>query len=816
MMAEPGYDVFISYKAEDLALAEDLNARLVAEGFKVWFDRARLDPGCNWYEEIEAGCEASRIILPVLTPRWQASQWTKFETYGHECVIPLLFEGDFETAAPTPLKEFQVVDLREPTEEKWRGLLEAVRRDVSETPPEKAPRFVHVPYAHNRFFVGREELLLEIHEKLASVPTVALTHAPAFVLAGLGGVGKTTAAREYVEHFWRLYRQILWVQAGGGNLVGEFARLAVDLGVIPQPTDDAQRDAIRALRELEGGPQRVLILDNVEDEESVQEWIPKAGKCRTLITSRFAGWSPAVMTARVYVLEPEPARDLLLARAGLAPNDENRDAANQLAEELGYLPLALEQAAAYITRTRCTLQQYRELYAHHRRELLERGALGSTQYPASVATTWHTTVARLSPLAQDVLRLTAFLAPDSIPRELIAAAFAEESALAIGDVFGELADLSMISLDETVFSAHRLVQAIQRENMAEAEQAQWAALAVRVVDEALAEAPGDSQLSPASPEFWRVNRLLEPHAAACAGHISSMGMVSPEAARLLRNAGRYLVAHGRDGEAEPLYRQNTDILRQAVGAHHPDYATSLGNLGLLLHRLDRPDEAEPMLRQTLQIDEDAHGPDHSDVAIDLHNLAALFADTGRADEAERLWLRAIAIMTAALGAGHPTTMQMTTALREMRSKQVGTAAERRAAALDSQLRLGQGLRVKGHLGGALSEFGRLERMQQEDGDWAGVQNSIGLQSLILCDMGEFSRALEMDRRREQVCREHDCHEGLVCSLANQATLLAENLNRPTEALSLAEEAHRLAIEHGPNLLIEQTRSVLDRVQQQTA
>ncbi len=112
-MAEPGYDVFISYKAEDLALAEDLNARLVAEGFKVWFDRARLDPGCNWYEEIEAGCEASRIILPVLTPRWQASQWTKFETYGHECVIPLLFEGDFETAAPTPLKEFQVVDLRE-------------------------------------------------------------------------------------------------------------------------------------------------------------------------------------------------------------------------------------------------------------------------------------------------------------------------------------------------------------------------------------------------------------------------------------------------------------------------------------------------------------------------------------------------------------------------------------------------------------------------------------------------------------------------------------------------------------------------------
>ena len=71
-MATPSCDVFISYKSDDFALAEDLHQRLVANWFTVWFDKARLNPGCQWHREIEAGCEASRIILPVLTPLWAA------------------------------------------------------------------------------------------------------------------------------------------------------------------------------------------------------------------------------------------------------------------------------------------------------------------------------------------------------------------------------------------------------------------------------------------------------------------------------------------------------------------------------------------------------------------------------------------------------------------------------------------------------------------------------------------------------------------------------------------------------------------------
>src|SRR5262245_28789559 len=104
------YDIFISYKSENMALASQLYERLIGEGFNVWFDKARLNPGCRWHDEIEEGCETSRIILPVLTHIWKESKWTKFETYGAEFVIPLLFEGDFEDAAPLPLLEYQFID----------------------------------------------------------------------------------------------------------------------------------------------------------------------------------------------------------------------------------------------------------------------------------------------------------------------------------------------------------------------------------------------------------------------------------------------------------------------------------------------------------------------------------------------------------------------------------------------------------------------------------------------------------------------------------------------------------------------------------
>jgi hypothetical protein len=138
------YHCFISYASSDLGFAERLHRRLVAAGFSVWFDKVRLRPGCNWHREIESGCEESKVVVPVLTPRWKGSEWTRFETYGAEFLVPLLFEGTFEDVATPPLTRFQAhtIDVTQETEGQWAALYLKQRTNTDSSPLPYTDAFV--------------------------------------------------------------------------------------------------------------------------------------------------------------------------------------------------------------------------------------------------------------------------------------------------------------------------------------------------------------------------------------------------------------------------------------------------------------------------------------------------------------------------------------------------------------------------------------------------------------------------------------------------------------------------------------------------
>ena len=279
------YHAFLSYASADLAFVEQAHRRLMDAGFSVWFDKARLNPGCDWHKEIEAGCEASRVLLPVLTPRWKQSEWTKFETYGAEAVIPLIVESNFNDVMTPPLTRFQgqALELSPTDEAAWQRLFVALRQLLAKAAPEKAERLADLRYAANPYFVGREKELNQIHEGLHQNPTAVLTQGRVRAVTALGGVGKTTLARQYVEKFWRCYPQIFWIDCRLG-LETEYARLC-DLLIPNQRTSTNVPEKARlALRELQNRTERLLILDNAEDEAGLQAWLPKTGHCRTLIT----------------------------------------------------------------------------------------------------------------------------------------------------------------------------------------------------------------------------------------------------------------------------------------------------------------------------------------------------------------------------------------------------------------------------------------------------------------------------------------------------------------------------------------------------
>src|SRR5262245_24384966 len=162
-MLRQAYDAFISYRSGDVALAEGLHERLHRAGFRVWFDKKRLHGGCDWHGEIEAGRDASRVILPVLTPGWRESEWCRYETYGGEYAIPLLFQGAWTEAAPVPLHRYQHIDLRAPREADWERLCQDLRDYLRRPRPEKPAQLASLPLRPNRHFVGRDALLVALH-----------------------------------------------------------------------------------------------------------------------------------------------------------------------------------------------------------------------------------------------------------------------------------------------------------------------------------------------------------------------------------------------------------------------------------------------------------------------------------------------------------------------------------------------------------------------------------------------------------------------------------------------------------------------------
>ncbi len=665
--------MFISYASADLVRAEALFVRLQAAGLVVWFDKARLRPGCRWHAEIEAGCEAARIMLPLITPRWQMSEWTRFETYAHDDIIPILAEGRAEDVLPPPLRAPQAVafDPLAPDETAWAALMAQIRARLAAPAPEKARRVIVLPYTPNPYFTGREKDINQIHEALHTAPTAALTQGKVQALAAMGGMGKTTLANEYAHRHWRCYKQIFWVDARLG-LETEFARLCEIL--FPQTKDaglGVPEKAQRALAELGGTMVRLLVIDNAKNAESVRPFLPRAAEsgCRTLITSRFADWPKAegIGTIALYVLEPEPAREFLVHRSAQSADGAERTACDDLAKALGYLPLALEQAAAFISqaggmRFSAYLRLYRETYD----VLLAEKVTGSTRYPDPVLVTWEATTQQLSPEARGILRLCAWYADTPLPKSLILEGV--EAVLAVAADFGavapakgavddvrlikalaELARYSMI-LDATQdnFRIHALVQTVERVQAGKMEQDE------AVKDRALTRLDAAFPYAQAAPQLWPLCALLLPHQEKLLAY-PFPDSATDRVASLLNLSGSYLEGRGDATAALPLYQRALEASERVLGKEHPDTLMSVNNLALCLKALGDARAALPLHERVLEARERVLGKEHRDTLISVSNLASCLYALGDAPAALPLCQRALEAHERLLGKEHPLT-----------------------------------------------------------------------------------------------------------------------------------------------------------------
>jgi transcriptional regulator with XRE-family HTH domain/tetratricopeptide (TPR) repeat protein len=518
-------------------------------------------------------------------------------------------------------------------------------------PSQTGPRVWMLPYPRNLFFLGREDVLALLQHQMQAGQTMAISQPQA--ISGLGGVGKTQVALEYAYRHIGDYQAVLWTRADSRDaLVAGFLETAHAVN-LPERDEPDQTVIVAAVKGwLSQHTSWLLILDNADELSLLPEFLPSPMRGHLLLTTRAQALGRLANRIEIETLDLDTAALLLLRRAGLLALDvslaqaEQTDwqAAMELSGELGGLPLALDQAGAYLEETRCNLQDYLDLYRSHRVDLLRhRGAL-ILDHPDSVATTWSLSFASIeqrSALAADLLRLCAVLHPDAIPDELFlqgathlgpVLAAMETDPLAFNQALAVIQSYSLMRRNsrEQMLSIHLLVQAVLQDAMTTQERDQWIERAIEALNAVFPEVIRDQILG----QWGQCGRLL-PHVLTTAAAATRQHH-NLELASLLTKTADYLLQRAQYEQAEPLYLRALTIRQQQRGALHPETAESLHDYARLLELRNQPDRALTFYQQALAIREQRLGPEHPRTLDTRARNAHLLRACGRLEEAAAL------------------------------------------------------------------------------------------------------------------------------------------------------------------------------------
>jgi tetratricopeptide (TPR) repeat protein len=683
-------DFFVSYTSADRAWAEWIAWQLEAEGYSVVVQAWDFTAGRDWAHEMQQATATTGRVVAVLSAAYLGSahgeaEWRAFYAQDPSGERGLLLPVRVDKVDPPGLLKTRVyIDLVDRDAASARTALLAAVRDARGKPTEEpefpgtrqpagsateAPRFPgelppvwNVPYHPNPYFTGRDLLLAEIYARL----TTPEVESRRVALTGLGGMGKTQLA---VEHAYRRradYDLVWWVRSEEPtSLLGDYAALgrqpplAARLGLGEGASQEVVAAAVRGW--LEGHRRWLLVLDNVAEPAAVAGLLPRSGTGQVLVTTQAeVGWEPLADVLSVEVLAPTDAAGFLLVRTRQA-GSEAAAAATTLASSLGGLPLALEQAAAYVVAAgTVSLADYARLFGTRALELLRRGQpLG---YQHTVATTWSLALQQLqdtAPAAVGLLTLAAFLAPDDIPQPLLAAhgdvlpeplGMAAADPLALGDAVAALRGFSLVRVVADGLFTHRLLQTVVRAGLDDHAERVWASASIRLLGAGF---PKESNEVGNWPECGR----LLPHVLSVADHGRRLDVERVVWLWLLHQAAAYLAVRGQHRQAVTLFEQALAGRRRVLGDDHPDTLATMNGLGWSRRHLGNLQGARDLLKQTLDACQRVLGPDHPETLQSMSSLGEVRRALGDLPGALRLHKQALATCQRVLGPDHPDTLQ---------------------------------------------------------------------------------------------------------------------------------------------------------------
>lgn len=514
----------------------------------------------------------------------------------------------------------------------------------------------HVP-PPNRFFTGRRETLAWLRTTLASGETQA-------VLSGLGGIGKTQIAVAYAYLHRDDYQYILWAAAESHDMLTiELVHIARTLDLPEKADTDLQvvRDAV--MRWFRANKNWLLILDNVDEPDIVDAFLPRPGQGHVLVTTQDARAFPQAI--KVEGLEEEEAESFLLGRAGMLSDGASletvaaaeRMVAKEIVAEMGGLPLALDQAGAYISETHCRTGEYLELFRAEKGKLLAMRGRRTSNHRDSLTATISLALKKINQVqgTHDLLRVCAFLRPEGIPEELFVVGpprveplfdVTAAGRMQLSEAMKALLRYSLINrhLEEKIISLHRLVQVVLRELMGETLRDHWLGVAIELLN---------SLFSTLDLVNWPQYERYIVHALVAVDWIDQKGWETASAADLLAFTGDYLHERAQYSRVEDLYKKALAIRDRILPPDHPDRAKSVYGLGVLSLNRGNFAEAEQLISRALELLRRTSNASDPLIQSARNTLGEVYFQQGKYREAERIFLDMLAIRMLLEGEDHP-------------------------------------------------------------------------------------------------------------------------------------------------------------------
>ena len=725
----PPGDIYLSYVPEDRMWADWISAVLAPRGITIARPANASAAGGNTREDAERGAAAASRTIAILSTAYMQSPQARgvWDAMGvtdpagtSRRLIPIRVG---ETRLEQPFSERTVVDLtRRDASQATEELLKALgyppkTADALPGPGAVEPRYPRtippvwrVP-TRNASFTGRNDVLEKLHEQLIGKSTAVVLPV---ALHGQGGVGKTQVAQEYAHRFMADYDLVWWVPSEQRDLINpSLADLAPQLGVRPADSTAETAEAVReALRRGRPYDRWLLIFDNVEEPGELEDFFP-GGPGHVIVTSRNPAWSELAEPVPIDVFSRAESLDYLQRRVRALSVED----ATLVAKELGDLPLAIEQAAAWLAATGMAAAEYVTQIRERFAATMELSQPAT--YPTSVAVTYQLSFERLksqSPAAARLLELCACFAPDPISLTLLSGDEMIKSLTpydrrlraarsVLGLLITDITRFSLAKVDREMTSnsiqVHRLVQAAIRDQMKPDSYRDETMHEVHKVLAGARPRQGDTD----DPANWARYDLIWPHL----GPSEVWNCDDEEARQLLIDRVRYLwksgdyedaldVAHklevqwqekiGPDdeqtlslrfhianvlrsqGSFEAAHELDTEIFRkqqEALGDDHPSTLLTAGSLGGDLRGLGRFREALALDEATYSRNKELLGPDDPNTLSSANNLAVdlrLVGDCFRAGDLDRETRN---YRQDVLGPVHPYTLHSASMLaRDMR------------------------------------------------------------------------------------------------------------------------------------------------------